>query len=181
MRRARQRLTYANVVATIALFGVIAGGAAYAASKIGSAGIKRHAVTRPKLDAKAVSSGKIADGAVGTAQLSPGADGPALVGMTYDGPHGDVLNYFNRAGEGAPRIERESTGTFAIYFPGMEGKFSTDLIESVTSLNGDRVSLSHTSCSGYCGPEHPVVTIETPGGAPIGSSFTYVAFGATAH
>ncbi len=47
--RARDRLTYANVMATIAVFGVLAGGGAYAASKIGTSDIDRHAVTHPKL------------------------------------------------------------------------------------------------------------------------------------
>jgi hypothetical protein len=40
-----RHLTYANVMSTIAVFGVLAGGGAYAASKIGSKDIKRNAVT----------------------------------------------------------------------------------------------------------------------------------------
>jgi hypothetical protein len=42
--RNRHRLTYANVMATIAVFGVLAGGGAYAASKIGPSDIARNAV-----------------------------------------------------------------------------------------------------------------------------------------
>lgn len=38
--RIRRRLTYANVMATIAVFGVLAAGGAYAASKIGTNQIK---------------------------------------------------------------------------------------------------------------------------------------------
>lgn len=44
MRRFRPRLSYANVVATMALFGVLAGGGAYAAQKIGPADIRNQAV-----------------------------------------------------------------------------------------------------------------------------------------
>ncbi|MDX6582374.1 MAG: hypothetical protein QOI10_1558 [Solirubrobacterales bacterium] len=177
MRRAREHLTYANVIATIALFGVIAGGGAYAASKIGSADIKSQAVTRPKLDAKAVSSGKIADAAVGSAQLSPDTDGVALAGVTVRAP-GELLNYFNRVSDGAPRVERTSVGNVAIYIPGMENTFATEIIESVTSLDGGRVSVEHTSCSGACLPDHPVVTTQTPDGSPADRSFTYVVYAA---
>jgi hypothetical protein len=44
MPRIRQHLTYANVMATIAVVGVLAGGGAYAASKIGPRDIARNAV-----------------------------------------------------------------------------------------------------------------------------------------
>jgi hypothetical protein len=44
LSKVQARLTYANVISTIALFGVLAGGGAYAASKIGSHNIKRNAV-----------------------------------------------------------------------------------------------------------------------------------------
>jgi hypothetical protein len=41
----RRRLSYANVMSTIAVFGVVAGGGAYAASKVGPRDIQRNAVT----------------------------------------------------------------------------------------------------------------------------------------
>ena len=47
--RVRQHLTYANVTATIALFGVVTGGGAYAASKIGTRDLEHKAVTAPKI------------------------------------------------------------------------------------------------------------------------------------
>lgn len=65
----RSRLSYANVIATIALFGVLAGGGAYAASKIGpneiannavrAKHIKSGAVTAPKIRSRAVTPPKI--------------------------------------------------------------------------------------------------------------------------
>lgn len=42
--RLRGRLTYANVMSTIAVFGVLAGGGAYAATKIGPRDIRKNAV-----------------------------------------------------------------------------------------------------------------------------------------
>jgi hypothetical protein len=59
LRRIRPHLTYANVVATLALVVAIGGGTAYAASKIGTKQIAYHAVTGGKIDFNAVSSAKI--------------------------------------------------------------------------------------------------------------------------
>ena len=83
MQRIRKRLTYANVISTLALFLVLTGGAAYAAKKIGShelrggavttAKIKRNAVTRSKIKAEAISTAKIAKGAITNARLAEGS------------------------------------------------------------------------------------------------------------
>lgn len=79
----RSRLTYANVMSTLALFLVLGGGAAYAAKKIGSnelrggsvttAKIKRRAVTTSKLAHEAVKTGRIAKGAVTWGRLANGS------------------------------------------------------------------------------------------------------------
>jgi hypothetical protein len=55
MRRFRSKLTYANVISTIAVFLVVSGGTAFAASQmlpkngVGSKQIKKEAVTPAKL------------------------------------------------------------------------------------------------------------------------------------
>lgn len=79
----RQRLSYANVMSSLAVFLVLGGGAAYAAKKIGSnelkggavtaAKIKRSAVTESKIKANAVTTAKIAKGAVTYGRLADGA------------------------------------------------------------------------------------------------------------
>jgi hypothetical protein len=73
MRRIRSKLTYANVMATLAVF-LVLGGGAYAASKIGpndiaknavrSKHIKRGNVKRSDLGANAVNSAKVANGSL---------------------------------------------------------------------------------------------------------------------
>lgn len=65
----RQRLTYANVVSTLALFLALTGGVVYAASKIRTKDINSHAVTAKKLASDAVKNGKLADAAVGNAEV----------------------------------------------------------------------------------------------------------------
>jgi len=64
MNRIRQHLTYANVMSTIAAFGVLAGGSAWAASKIDTGDIKDGAVTTKKIRDKAVTTKKIDNDAV---------------------------------------------------------------------------------------------------------------------
>ena len=64
MSRIRPHLTYANVMSTIAVFGVLAGGSAWAASKIDTNQIENGAVTAKKLHKNAVTTKKIKDDAV---------------------------------------------------------------------------------------------------------------------
>jgi hypothetical protein len=81
MERARPRLTYANVVSTLALFLVLGTGAAFAAKKLATTDIKPGAIKTKLLARKAVKSGKIApravkrrhiaSNAVGASQLAP--------------------------------------------------------------------------------------------------------------
>ena len=103
MQQIRKRLTYANVMSSIAVFLVLGGGAAYAAKKIGSnelrggavttTKIKRSAVTRSKIKAKAISTaklaygavtnGRLADGAVSLEKLAPGFIAPAAERLSH--------------------------------------------------------------------------------------------------
>ncbi|HXS46468.1 MAG TPA: hypothetical protein VN756_03290 [Solirubrobacterales bacterium] len=86
----KPRLTYANIVSTLALFLALSGGAAFAASKIDSgdiapgavrtANVFKRAITSGKLAVGAVRSNQIADGAVGSNQIGPGAVGSRQIG-----------------------------------------------------------------------------------------------------
>lgn len=76
----RQRLTYANVVATIALFLALTTGGVYAASKIklknnsvSTPKIRNGAVTGPKLAAGAVANDKLAGGAINSGSIADGS------------------------------------------------------------------------------------------------------------
>jgi hypothetical protein len=83
MRIPRPKLSYANVVATIALF-VALGGAAVAAgipkNSVGAKQLKRGAVTAAKLKRGAVTSGKIAPKAVTAGKLGANAVLPGNLG-----------------------------------------------------------------------------------------------------
>jgi hypothetical protein len=82
------KLTYANVVSTLALFVAITGTTAYAASQLApkSVGepqlrpgavtadkIRKNAVTAPKIKAQAIKQGKLANGSVTAAKMTPDA------------------------------------------------------------------------------------------------------------
>jgi hypothetical protein len=68
-----KRLTYANVMSSIAVFLVLGGGAAYAAKKIGSHQIKGNSITAAKIRKNAVTALKIKPNAVKTAKIAKGA------------------------------------------------------------------------------------------------------------
>jgi hypothetical protein len=73
----RKKLTYANVVSTIALFLVLCGGAAIAARvvrrSVGTPQLKQNAVTTAKIKANAVTTRKLKLGSVTNAKLRDGA------------------------------------------------------------------------------------------------------------
>jgi hypothetical protein len=88
MKKLQKRLSYANVVSTIALFMAIGGATAYAVQQLPPKSIgakqlrpgavtadkiRKHAVTAPKIEAGAIKSGKIAGGAVKEAKLANAA------------------------------------------------------------------------------------------------------------
>jgi hypothetical protein len=77
MQAIGRRLTYANVVSTLALFLVLAGGAAYAAKvakkSVGPAQLKANAVTTAKIKANSVTTRKIKRNAVANAKIKDGA------------------------------------------------------------------------------------------------------------
>lgn len=80
MKAARKRLTYANVISSLALFLALAGGTAFAASQLGKNSVgakqlKKNAVTAAKLKKNAVTGAKIKPGAVTGAKIDEGSLG----------------------------------------------------------------------------------------------------------
>jgi hypothetical protein len=77
LRAVLRRLTYANVIATLALFLALGGGAVWAAnhksSKIGTGKLKPNAVTAGKIKANAVTTSKIRENAVTGVKIREGA------------------------------------------------------------------------------------------------------------
>lgn len=79
MKQIRKRLTYANVMATIAVFLVLGGGAAFAAGKlgkntVGTKQLKKNSVTTAKIKKEAVTGAKIKLSSVGKVPSAASAD-----------------------------------------------------------------------------------------------------------
>jgi hypothetical protein len=64
VKQVRKRLTYANVMSSLAVFLVLGGATAFAAKKIGSNQLKANSVTTAKIKKKAVTTAKIKNNAV---------------------------------------------------------------------------------------------------------------------
>lgn len=77
LRAVLRRLTYANVIATMALFLALGGGAVWAANnqanKVGTGKIKPNAVTAGKIKTNAITTSKIREKAVTNAKIREGA------------------------------------------------------------------------------------------------------------
>lgn len=85
MKQIRERLTYANVMSTIAVFLLLGGATAFAAGQlgpntVGTKQLKGNAVTTGKIKKEAVAEGKIKNGAVTAAKIANGAVGTAQLG-----------------------------------------------------------------------------------------------------
>lgn len=95
MQQVRRRLTYANVVSSLALFVALGGATAFAVQQLPERSVgerqlrpgavtpsklRRNAVTAPKIKALAIKNGKLANGSVTTPKLGTGAVANAQLG-----------------------------------------------------------------------------------------------------
>ncbi len=134
MKGISRRLSYANVVSSLALFLVISGGAAYAAQKIGSNELRGGAVTTAKIKRSAVTRAKIKPGAISTAKIARGA----------------VTN--GRLADGAVSLEKLAPGFIA---PAAErlshaANISADGVVLAGSIGIAQANVSHPSTGFYC-------------------------------
>ena len=106
MRRVRPRLSYANVVATLALFLALGGGAVWAANKITSKQIGKGAVKTKNLAKGAVKNKNLAKNAVKAKNLAKGAVTSAKLA------DGAVTNA--KLGDGSVNFAKMSAGTNVI-------------------------------------------------------------------
>jgi hypothetical protein len=73
MKTVRKRLTYANVMSSIAVFLILGGATAFAAKKIGGNELKGASVTTAKIKKNAVTASKIKQSSITTAKIAKGA------------------------------------------------------------------------------------------------------------
>ncbi len=111
MKQIHKRLTYANVMSSIAVFLLVGGATAFAASQlgkntVGAKQLKKNAVTAAKIKKNAVTTAKIKDAAVTTTKIKDGAVTTTKIGS------GAVTNA--QLGAGAVNFANIASGTNVI-------------------------------------------------------------------
>jgi len=108
VKKIRKRITYANVMSSIAVFLVLGGASAYAAKKIGSNEIKGNSITTGKIKKNAITASKIKKNSVTTAKIKNGAVTGAKVNL---GTLGTVPSATNSA---TTDVIKTSKGTLGV-------------------------------------------------------------------
>jgi hypothetical protein len=189
----RPRLTYTNVISSIALFLVLTGGAAYAIDgplpgqdQVGSADIINNEVqtadikdanlTTADIRAGAVVTGKLADDAVTTAKLAPEARGASAYAYVTPGScTGTPGECTVTQSKGISSVTREDTGLYCVTAPGIDPTTTPAAVtvdwSSTSSPEGNASAMTRegTSCPGGLGfrvmtQRQPIVTVDADGG-----------------
>jgi hypothetical protein len=136
-RQLRKRITYANVMSTIAVFLCLGGATAVAAGSLGKNSVgprqlKSKSVTTGKIANNAVNGSKVANGSLTGADINGATDG--MIKAAAKVSSGGVLeNSFTRLG-GAITSSQNGTGDYTINIPGATGS-TNDKIVGVTAYN----------------------------------------------
>ena len=107
MKQIRKRITYANVMSSIAVFLVLGGATAIAAKKIGTKQLKANSVTTGKIKKNAVTTAKIKNNAVTGAKINESTLGevPQAANATaFNGTTQQIVKYRANAGAGETTI-----------------------------------------------------------------------------
>jgi len=95
VKQIRQRLTYANVMSSIAVFFVLSGATAFAATKIGANELKANSVLTGKIVKEAVTTSKLKNGAVTNTKIADKAVTGAKLDLTTLGTVPNATNAIN--------------------------------------------------------------------------------------
>src|SRR5438045_8593220 len=100
VRRFAARLSYANVMSTIAVVAVLSGGTAYAAATIGSNDIKQNAVLSRHINDGAVHTADVGTAAITRAKLASGVLGARAYVHVTPPAGGDLVVHTTRRKNG---------------------------------------------------------------------------------
>jgi hypothetical protein len=159
VKQIRKRLTYANVMSTIAVFFVLGGATAFAASQLG-----KDTVGSKQLKANSVTAGKIKNGAVTPSKISVAAQNALRGASGATGPAGPAgpKGATGSAGPAGPQGEPGTARAYALV-NGSTGAVSL-------GFNIETSNINHLTAGAYCisglsfTPKNVVATPESPGG-----------------
>jgi hypothetical protein len=177
VKQIRKRLTYANVMSSIAVFLVLGGATAVAAKKIGSNQLKANSVTTAKIKKNAVTTAKIKNNAVNGAKVNEATLGTvpsaaSLVGqtpffirlafgqsqlITSNGSVSLTANCVQEAGTDVARIVMATTqnGAVADASDDFDGEAAASFLNT-TTLEGERVFVENTAPTGATDVENDI-------------------------
>jgi len=191
----KSRLSYANVVSTLALFVAISGASAYATSQLANKSvgepqlrpgavtadkIRKNAVTAPKIKEAAIKQGKLADGSVAASKLAPGsvATGSLAVGavtnekIAPDAVTGDkvlesTLSQVPSASKADLATNAESANPAAFAHVNKDATLDTDLSKNIAfAKDGNQPGIYCLEISGFV-PRGAQVTPQFEGGGSV--------------
>jgi hypothetical protein len=142
VKQIRQRITYANVMSSIAVFLVLGGASAYAAKKIGSNEIKGNSITTGKIKKNAITASKIKKNSITTAKIKNLAVTGPKINLTTLGT--------------VPNATHATTADTASNLNGFKALAGSGSNESVTTL----FSTGQFEVVGICDPAE---TLTVPG------------------
>lgn len=142
MKQIRKRLTYANVMSSIAVFLVLGGATALAAglakNSVGSKQLKKNAVTTAKIKKNAVTTSKIKNGAITGAKVNAGTLGTV--------PNANHANTADTAGSAGSAGNADTVGGLRIVKFSFNGSGAIGKTE-ILNLNGLQLQASCASGS----------------------------------
>jgi hypothetical protein len=157
VKQIRKRLTYANVMSSIAVF-LVLGGAAFAAAQlpknsVGAKQLKKNAVTAAKLKNNAVTAGKIRNGAVNGAKIAASSvatgnivEGSVTTGKIAEGAvTGAKVDEASLGQVPSANVANEAASAQPAAFAKIEG--NGDL---VGSLSKNVAKVTHPALGVYC-------------------------------
>ncbi|TMK58407.1 MAG: hypothetical protein E6G51_03110 [Actinobacteria bacterium] len=148
MKQIRKRLTYANVMSSIAVFLVLGGATALAAGQlgknsVGSKQIKKNAVTTAKIKNNAVTTGKIQNGAITGAKVNLGS-----LGTVPNATHANSADSAGSAGSAGNANTVGGVGAQEISFSANSGTqtiYDRSGLRITASCSGDDVTIIATT------------------------------------
>lgn len=148
LRRLRPKLTYANVISSFCLFLLLAGGGAYAASKL-----KANSVGTKQIKNDAVNGSKVADGSLNASDIGGAVDDAKHAGNADQLGGAPASAYLSSSS--AQRIDFAATGC-----AGGEPQCEADFV----AMEG---MVIHLSCAGAAGGDLRFTVTAAPAGVTL--------------
>jgi hypothetical protein len=157
VKQIRKRLTYANVMSSIAIFLLLGGATAFAAKKIGSNEIKGNSITTGKIKKEAITASKLKKNSVTTAKIANGAVTGAKINL---GSVGTIPNATHAtSADNANTVGGQSATKIFAKLPDGNGTATTTTIATIA---GFTISASCPDLTN----DHVRIELHSPGGVP---------------